>query len=278
MAAGTTVLYTSDGAVGRITLNRPAQRNALSSQLAIDLGAALDEFEDDPTAKVGILSGNGPSFCAGFDLSSRSASVASTVDDPWGDRNRLRGWIELGLRIWSSPRPVVAQIHGHCIAGGVLFALCADIVFTTETCVFGWPRLPVGAGFQDAALALLVGARRAKQLSYIVGSRIDGREAERWGLANFACPADDLDAETERFATRVAMMPRTAIEIRKAAINRATDAFAEALLAGAEWDAIAHADPEMARMRRAVKEAGLKAAIEAFEGGTLGSDARLDMN
>ena len=146
-----TVLYESDGVIGRITLNRPEKRNALSTELLQDFNRALDRFEADDTARLAILSGNGPSFCAGFDLSSTSASVQSTIHDPWADRRRLRRWIAAGLSLWECSRPIIAQVHGHCLAGGILFPLCADLVFASEDCSFGWPRLPVGAGFMDGA-------------------------------------------------------------------------------------------------------------------------------
>jgi enoyl-CoA hydratase len=262
-----TVTYVADGPIGRLTLNRPDKRNAMSAELRADFSAALDQFEADPDVRLAILSGRGPSFCGGFDLSATSASVQSTVGDPWGDRRRLRSWIELALRIREGARPVIAQVHGHCLAGGILWPLCSDIVFAAEDCVFGWPRLPVGSGFMDGALALLIGERRAKQISFVVGSRIDGREAERWGFANFVVPADRLEEEVERFARRLTKMPRTGLEIRKAAITRATMglSFREALLAGVEWDVIAHADPDITNVRLHVKDVGLKAAIEEFE-------------
>src|ERR1700710_994275 len=103
------VLYSREGKVARITLNRPAKRNALSADILRDFNLALDSFEADDVANVAILSGNGKSFCAGFDLSSDSASVQSTVEDPWGDRRRLSAWIALALRIWEGPRPIIGQ-------------------------------------------------------------------------------------------------------------------------------------------------------------------------
>lgn len=267
-ATGPAAYYESAGRVGRVVLNRPGNRNALSAEMREALAAALDAFDADERARVLVVKAAGPSFCSGFDLGRGSQSTESTVQDPWADRARLLGWIDLMLRLWESPRPVIAQVQGHCLAGGVLFLLCADLVLIQEDAVVGWPRLPMGAGFMDGAMSHLIGQRRAKQISFVVGSRISGAEAERWGLANFALPAAELEAATEDFARLVARAPRSVLEIRKSAIMRAQNglSFRESLLAGVEWDAIAHADPAVDTTRRLVREHGMKAVIDAFEG------------
>jgi enoyl-CoA hydratase len=261
------VTYEADGRVAYLTLNRPEQRNALSGELLADFRTALDAFAADERPRVAILRGAGPSFCAGFDLTPTSASVRSTVADPWRDRQRLLGWIRLALAIWEFPRPIIAQVHGHCLAGGILLPMCSDLVFAAEDCVLGWPRLPVGAGFMDGAMSLLIGQRRAKELAYVVGSRITGREAAAWGFVNVALPADELAAGTEAFARRMAKAPRSVLEIRKAAITRAQLglSFRDAMLAGVEWDVIAHGDPAVDEMRARVRTHGMKTVIAAFE-------------
>jgi enoyl-CoA hydratase len=248
-----------------LELNRPDQRNALSKQLLLDFNQALDAFLEDSEASVAILSGRGPSFCAGFDLRSGSQSTASTTKDPWGDRARLRDWMQLAVRIWEFPRPIVAQVHGHCLAGGILLPMSCDVVFVSQECVLGWPRLPMGAGFMDGAMSMLVGQRRAKQLAYIVGSRITGCDAADWGFANFAVPDAELAERTLAFTRHMAKVPRNILEIRKASITRANSGFREALLAGAEWDAIAHVDATVDIYRGLVREHGMKAVIAAFE-------------
>ena len=260
------VTYESEGRLAFITLNRPEVRNALNRDLLRDFNAALDAFQADDEPRVGILRGNGPTFCAGFDLTRTSASVAGDIG-PWDDRARLLGWINLAIRIWEFPRPIIAQVHGHCLAGGILLPMACDIVFISDTCAVGWPRLPVGGGFMDGAMSLLVGQRRAKEISYIVGSRITGEQAAEWGYANFAVPEQDLEHETVAFARRVAKTPRNILEIRKAAITRASMglSFRDALLAGVEWDVIAHVDPAVVGMKRLVRDNGMKAVIDAFE-------------
>jgi len=260
------VLYEPEGRIAYLTLNRPEVRNALSAELQVDFNAALDELGRDEEARVVILRGAGPSFCSGFDLTRNSQSVQSTQHDPWKDRRRLLGWIDLALRLWESPRPIIAQVQGHCLAGGILLPLASDIVFIGESCAVGWPRLPMGAGFMDAAMSLLIGQRRAKEISYIVGSRISGTEAAEWGYANHAVPDDKLEQVTLEFASRVAKTPRSVLEIRKAAITRAGSAFRDALLSGVEWDALAHVDPAVDETRGLVRKYGMKNVIEAFEG------------
>lgn len=261
------VTYDSDDRLAYLTLNRPEVRNALSVDLLRDFHRALDRLEADQTVRVGILRGNGPSFCSGFDLTRDSASVQAVHDDPWRDRKRLLGWVNLAIRVWEFPRPIIAQVHGHCLAGGVLIPMACDLVFISETCVVGWPRVPIGAGFMDGAMSLLVGQRRAKQISYVVGSRITGREAAEWGYANVAVPEEALERETLAFARRVAKTPRNLLEIRKASITRASSglSFRQALLAGVEWDVIAHLDPGVTQMKQLIRDNGMKEVINAFE-------------
>lgn len=266
--ASAAVLARVDGAVAYLDLNRPKRRNAMSSEMLADFHYALDKVETNESASVVLLRGRGPSFCSGFDLSRSSASTESTVSDPWGDRRRLRGWLELGLRIRDFPLPVVASIHGHCLAGGNLFMICSDIVLISDECTVGWPKLPVGAGFLDGALSQLIGERRAKQVSFIVGSEMSGAEAAAWGYANISVPAEELDRRSELFVRRMARAPRSVLEMRKAAINRASGVtFRESMLAGAEWDALAHADPDVDAMRGFVRRVGMKTAISEFEEG-----------
>jgi enoyl-CoA hydratase len=266
MNAEQSVTYETEGRLAFITLNRPEVRNALNGDLLRDFNKALDAFQDDDEPRVGILRGNGPTFCAGFDLTQTSASVSGDIG-PWDDRARLLAWINLAIRIWEFPRPIIAQVHGHVLAGGILLPMACDIVLISETCAVGWPRLPVGGGFMDGAMSLLVGQRRAKEISYIVGSRITGKQAADWGYANVAVPEEDLERETVAFARRVAKTPRNILEIRKAAITRASMglSFRDALLAGVEWDVIAHVDPSVVGMKRLVRENGMKTVIGAFE-------------
>jgi enoyl-CoA hydratase len=264
---GHDVSYTRRGHVGSLLLNRPHLRNAMSQGLHDDFLVALERFEADEEARVAVLSGAGPSFCSGFDLSRSSASTGSTVSDPWGDRNRLKSWMDLAVRIWESPKPIIAQVHGHCLAGGILFLVAADLVAVSEDCAIGWPRLPMGAGFLDGALSLLVGQRRAKELSLFVGSRIDGVQAKEWGLANWTYPADQLAERTAALAEELAKAPASVLQIRKAGLTRvaARSGFREALLAGAEWDALAHADPAVDAYRGFTRQHGMRAVIDAYE-------------
>jgi enoyl-CoA hydratase len=261
------VTYERRGRVGLVRLNRPEVRNAMSQQLLDDLHRALDAMEADSGAHAGVLSGNGPSFCAGFDLGKGSASTASTASDPWADRRRLVGWMELGVRMWEFRRPIIAQVHGHCLGGGNLFLLCSDLVVIADDCAVGWPRLPMGAGFMDGAMSLLVGQRRAKQIAYVVGTRLTGSEAAEWGLANLAVPPAELEERTMAMARRIAKAPVSVLEIRKAAITRvqAARGYREALLAGAEWDAIAHATPAVDEYRALVRQHGMNTVIKAYE-------------
>lgn len=258
-----------NGRVAVVTLNRPDKLNAINSALEGELHRALEELAGDEKVRVGILRGAGRAFCVGMDLGTSESTISDEGRTVWSDRGRVKRISELLHHVWSFPLPLVAQVHGHCIAAGVLLAGCCDLTVATVDCQIGIPRLPLGGGFLGPPLASIVGIKRAKELEYSPGRRIDGRTAAAWGWANYAVEADEVDAFTLQLARDIARVPRSVLELKKAAMNRAAEStgFTDTLLAGAEWDAMAHFDVNVIRIRSVVREEGLDAAIARFEQG-----------
>src|SRR5262249_19575860 len=151
-----------------IVLDRPAKLNALDPAMLDQLDAAVAAFEADAEARVAVLRGEGRAFCVGADLGSASSRTGDARPRTWEDRTRLPALAATWLRFWDTPKPVIAQVHGHAIAAGVQLAVLCDLTVVDEACRFGWPKLPMGAGFIGPMVANFVGVKHAKELSLVV--------------------------------------------------------------------------------------------------------------
>jgi enoyl-CoA hydratase/carnithine racemase len=213
---------TRDGAVGVLTIDRPEKRNAMTAAMWAALPGVLDGLARDPAVRVLVVTGAGPSFCAGADI----ADLLSGPDpeDPMADVRRDNLAAQAALRDF--PKPTVALIRGHCIGGGVELAVACDLRFTDPTGVFGVTPAKVGVVYTPSstkALIDLVGPARTKYLLFS-GELLDAPTALRIGLVDRLVPAGDLEAEVHRFAAVLAS--------RSALSQRATKDVVAALTAG----------------------------------------------
>lgn len=251
-----------DGPLTWIVLNRPDRANALSKELLDEFSDALEWLRSNGGPIVG-LRGEGKGFCAGYDL----AQVANPRGaDPVSDRTRLQHNLNRYLAIWEHPKPVIAAVHGYCIAGGSQLVTFTDITVVAEDARIGEVTIPVGAGYVSPVWATLVGPKRAKELAFVPGNWIDGRTAVEWGWANHAVPSDQLLARVRELAERIALIPPDLLTIKKIAINRALDAMGtrNAISAVADADALAHLTPGVAELRQRIADRGLKNVIAEF--------------
>lgn len=185
-------------------LNRPERRNALNHQLLDDLDAALQLAEDDPEVLVVVLSGSGASFCSGYDLGG-SYYISPPAEGAWTVSNSLRTLRDIErryLKLWNCPKPTIAQVHGYAIAGGCYLQMLCDISVVAEDAMLGHPISPAGVTSMPLWQVLL-GPKKARYLLFS-GRLIDGREAERIGLASLAVPAGDLPQTVSDLATGMA--------------------------------------------------------------------------
>ncbi|UCB44059.1 MAG: enoyl-CoA hydratase/isomerase family protein [Dehalococcoidales bacterium] len=215
-----TVIYEVKDNIARITMNRPDKRNALNHALWDDLIAAFDQAENDREVRVVILCGAGPAFCSGWDLrGSYYVSVPEGYDE-WTNSNALgalRSISERYLRIMNLPKPVIAQVHGYCLAAGCYLEMLCDIAIAAEDALFGHP---VGRGGVDSMPLWItyLGPRKAKEL-LLTQQIIGAKEAERIGLINRAVPADKLEEEVWKMAQGLAEAAPDSIAIQKEAFN-----------------------------------------------------------
>ena len=201
-----TVNYSVKDHIARIEMNRPERHNALDFQLLDDIDAAFTEAEKDDDVYVIVLSGAGRSFCSGYE---RNGSYYITPpDEGWNTNNaltRLRGIENRYMRIWNCPKPTIAQIHGFCLAGGCYLQLVCDISVAAEDAVLGhMPPETFGRGALNGVTSMplwqvLLGPKKARYL-LMTGRRLNGMEAEQFGLVSVAVPADQLESEVQSFA------------------------------------------------------------------------------
>ena len=225
-----------------ITLNRPDKLNALSKALTKELDAALDLAEENPDISVIVIKGAGRSFCAGYDISPTEYGSKDAFPDVALDRKGLMENQRHWWRIWDCTKPVIAQVHGYCLAGGSELAMMCDLVMCAEDAKFGYPPLRDMGSPVTPIWPWIVGARWAKML-YFTGDTIDGKTAESIGMVNFAVPADELDTAVEILAERLANVPPDLLMLHKLQVNRAFEVMGirTAVSSGPEFDALGHA-------------------------------------
>jgi enoyl-CoA hydratase/carnithine racemase len=217
---------TRDGHAAVLTIDRPEKRNAMTTAMWAALPDALAGIAADREVRVLVVTGAGPSFCAGADISDLLGG--DDADDPMAEVRRHNLAAQAALRDF--PRPTVAMIRGHCIGGGVELAACCDLRFADATSVFGVTPAKVGIVYAPSstkALIDLVGPAMTKYLLFS-GELIDAPTALRAGLVDRLVDAADLESEVRRFADVLAS--------RSALSQRATKEVVAALAAGADGE------------------------------------------
>ncbi len=248
-----------DDGIRRISLNRPEKRNALSNGLRAELFDALRKADLDRSIGAIILRGNGKCFSAGYDLSQSPNEPLprhiSPGEGTW-PRHLVDGWFEM----WDMATPVIAQVHGYCLAGGSELATACDLVYVAEDAQIGYPPVRSMSTPDCAYHPWLMGMRRAMEMM-LTGDSITGIEAAQFGFANRAFPADRLEEEVLNIARRVAKIPRDLQALNKRVVHRAMEiAGARAAIRSAtEIQALCFHQPTareyLPKLRKGVKEA-----------------------
>ena len=258
------VLLVDDiGPVRRLTMNRPEALNALSGALIDALSGALDTAADDDSVRVLILRGAGRAFCAGYDLN-EDAGAGSQDSRTW--YAELRHSADEMMKFFDHPKPIIAQVHSYCLAGGCDLMMVCDLCVCSEDARFGEPEIRFGSGVVTMVMPWVLGARKAKELLFTGEDRIDATEALRIGLVNKVVPAAELDAATLALAEEIAKNDPFAVAMQKRAINRMWElqGFRQAIESNVEIDSLIEAAdlPEREEFRRITLDQGLKKAIE----------------
>jgi enoyl-CoA hydratase/carnithine racemase len=220
MAVGTTELLDVERAGGVVTLslNRPAQRNALSRELMRDVTAALGALGTDPEVRVVVLGGRGPAFSAGHDL---SEMIGLGLDE-------YREIFELCTRMMTAvhelPQPVIARVHGTATAAGCQLVAACDLVVSSSEARFATPGVKIGLFCTTPMVEVTrsIGRKRALEM-LLTGTPIDARTAAEWGLVNRVVAPDELDAATDELARQIASASSLTVGLGKHAFYRQID-------------------------------------------------------
>ena len=271
------ILVDVDDAVATITLNRPEKLNALSEGLRRDLAEALRELNPGDAVRVIRIKAAGRAFCAGYDITPDDNDFQfipsrRTGDQAWElgesmvamNREHLRDSIERWLWIWSYRKPIIAQVHGWCLAGGNDLVGACDIIFASESARFGHPAgralgQPPTLGMWPAKIGML----KTKEMLFS-GDTIDGVEAERIGMVNRVYSEEALDEETMAYCRRIANVPLDGLTVHKHSTNRWFELMGVRMSAieGAEFNAIFAETATIEEFGKISRSKGLKAALE----------------
>jgi enoyl-CoA hydratase len=225
--------------VSRITLNRPESRNALNNVLRGELYGQLEANDNNPAVKVTIIRGAGKAFCAGYDLKANNGKNQPFHTAP-GDGNWARHVVDGFFRVWDLAKPVIAQVHGYCLAGGTELATSCDLVYVAEDAQIGYPVVRSMSPPDNQFFPHLLGLRNAMEMM-LTGDALTGVEAAEQGFANRAFKIDELEANVLNIAARIAKVPTDLQQMNKRAVHRQMELMGvrAAIRSGTEIQALA---------------------------------------
>lgn len=248
--------------VRRITLNRPEKRNALNHELRGGIIDGLREADQDPEVRVMIVRGAGKCFSSGYDLGGGNEGQEYPWYTPGGDghwpRHVTQGW----MSIWELAKPVIAQVHGFCLAGGSELATCCDLVYMADDAEMGYPAVRFGVP-DNHFHAWFVGMRKAMEMM-VTGDSLSGKECVRLGWANDSVPADELEAKVLEVAKRITQVPADLVQLNKRVVHRQMEIMGlhTGIRAGSELCALGTHQKSLHDFLAQTAKHGLKGALQ----------------
>lgn len=277
MSDSDNVLYEVRDNVAHITMNSPETLNTLTAELIGAIDDAMKRADADPEVRVVIFTGAGRGFSAGHDLSGRPRKEPPPGSPPKGSvEHRLdfeeEYYLNANLTIRNLRKPTIAGLRGHVVLGGLMTALMCDLVVAEESTNLWNPSIRhAGTGGEIMVLPWEIGVRKTKEMLW-TGDPLDVHEAERLGMINRVVPDGTLEAECQRLADRVALMPPRMLQLTKRSLNKTQEI--QGMLLAYEHHFLAHqlghASHEAAEWNAAAAEArgdgGFKAWLEFRDG------------
>ncbi len=241
------ITYECADRVAYITLNRPEKRNALNEQMVTDLKKAFEFAENDEACKIIILKAAGSVFCAGADLEYLQQLQQNSFQENLADSTHL---MQLFYQIYTLKKVVIAQVHGHAIAGGCGLATVCDFTYTVSSAKFGYTEVKIGflPAIVNVFLLRKIGEARSKEL-LLTGDLISADRAKSIGLVNEVVQEDELANSVRALALRLcAQNSAQSMEMTKEMIARVPELpLRDALEFAAERNAQARATQDCQR-------------------------------
>ncbi len=271
-----TILYSTDGSIATITLNRPEALNTIVPPMPDEVEAAVDAAVRDEGIKVIVLRGAGRSFCGGFDFSQGFHHWDKYINtngewDPGKDFVlSTAGAVaptQKFMSIWRSPKPVIAQVHGWCVGGGSDYALCADLVIASEDARIGTPYSRMWGAYLSGMWIYRLGLTKAKEYA-LTGKPLSGKQAAEIGLINTAVPFERLEATVAKTAKQLATIPQSQLSAMKLVVNHAYEnmGLASTQTLGPILDGLMRNTPDAKRFIELSERQGVRAAVAERDG------------
>lgn len=262
------IAYEYQSGRARITLNRPEKRNALSAALLKELNHALWRADEDNRVHSVILRGSGIDFCSGYDLGHYGSAQVDSKEERRGHKSfdddswHLERMLELKMPLFDMHKPVIAQVHGRCLAGGTDLALLCDFVICADDAKFGFPPLRAQGSPPNHMWLYHVGPQWAKRL-LLTGDSLLGVDAAAIGLALKSVPPDRLAAEVDALADRLALVDTDLLSANKRIVNMGLELMGARTLQrmAAEMDARGHLAQSQGVFRENFVQHGIKEAL-----------------
>jgi enoyl-CoA hydratase/carnithine racemase len=240
------IVYSADGPVARVTLNRPQARNALDLPMCLELRAAFERIEADPAIRIVRLDAAGPVFCAGADLKERKGR-----DEAWVRQRRLASFAAYET-IERSSKVVVCVIDGPVVGAGGEIAMACDFVIASSRTSFQFPEAHWGTVGATQRLQRVIGKRLAKELLF-TARRWPVEEALARGLVNRVVPPEELDGVVTELIAQIAKAPALALSLAKQSIDL-----------GEKTDLATGIRIELAAIERALAAPEWRQGVESF--------------
>lgn len=268
------VLLEKDGRIARITLNRPEVMNAIDDDLPQELAAAVASADTDKSIHVMVIAGAGKAFCAGYDLAHYAAgsganqAVQEMPWDPMRDYQFMWANTQAFMSLFRAMKPTLCKVHGYAVAGGSDIALCADLTIMASDAQIGYMPARVWGCPTTAMWVHRLGPENAKRMMF-TGDRITGTEAADMGLVLKAVPPDQLDAEVDALAWRMATVPVNQLAMQKLVINSAIEEkINQTQRLATVFDGMARHSPEGLSFKARVEQVGWQQAVQERDQGS----------
>lgn len=270
------IAYSVEDRIARITLNAPESRNALSFRMRDEFVRALRMAEADDDVAVVLIDAAGPSFCSGYDIGrgdrtytpvEKEGYIQSRHFDSWTDqfaRSCMHDW----MTVWDLMKPVVAKVHGYCLAGGTEILSMVDICFVADDAVIGYPPMRGMTTPDTLYFPWKMTMAQAKYLQ-LTGNSVTGKEAAAMGWVAKSFPAEQLEEQVMRELRPLSKVAPDLLAANKHSVNQAYEimGFRTHLATGWQWHALSsRLRPGANDFGKAAAKGGLKAALAWRDG------------